>query len=302
MSKWFAVVALGLATPQVALAEQFAVTPNGANEVDFPGAPADAIAKLANRCIDVKFQVTSSSNTTLVCEAALSMGQSIVGQLLMGNSYSTPPRRFLQFNASQTDGYTRVQGSGWMELQMAFGQIKRNDLSGSDFSNSILGFMTAAGGQLPVGTTFPNHAVMGVMGRWSPNRRQSQYTAQQIAPGSSAEAAGIQAGDVITRIAGKAVGNENDLLTALGNAAKLATYEVEFVRGGKTNKVTLNRAFRPAITKLEFPNTPSSAPTAPTSTAPASVADELAKLAKLRDQGILTNEEFEAQKKKLLGL
>ena len=33
---------------------------------------------------------------------------------------------------------------------------------------------------------------------------------------------------------------------------------------------------------------------------PTSVADELAKLSKLRDKGILTDEEFEALKKKLL--
>lgn len=32
-----------------------------------------------------------------------------------------------------------------------------------------------------------------------------------------------------------------------------------------------------------------------------SIADELAKLASLRDQGILTDEEFQAQKSKLLG-
>jgi hypothetical protein len=34
---------------------------------------------------------------------------------------------------------------------------------------------------------------------------------------------------------------------------------------------------------------------------PASVADELMKMAQLRDQGIITNEQFEAQKAKLLG-
>jgi len=34
----------------------------------------------------------------------------------------------------------------------------------------------------------------------------------------------------------------------------------------------------------------------------ASPADELAKLAELRDQGVLTEEEFEAQKKRVLGL
>jgi hypothetical protein len=37
------------------------------------------------------------------------------------------------------------------------------------------------------------------------------------------------------------------------------------------------------------------------SSGPVSVADELQKLADLRDRGVLTQEEFEAQKAKLLG-
>jgi Short C-terminal domain len=41
---------------------------------------------------------------------------------------------------------------------------------------------------------------------------------------------------------------------------------------------------------------------APASTASASVADELEKLATLRDKGVLDDEEFAAQKRKLLGL
>lgn len=42
------------------------------------------------------------------------------------------------------------------------------------------------------------------------------------------------------------------------------------------------------------------APSAPAAATPASLADELAKLAQLRDQGILSHEEFEAQKARLL--
>jgi hypothetical protein len=46
---------------------------------------------------------------------------------------------------------------------------------------------------------------------------------------------------------------------------------------------------------------PSPAAPAPSPTAPVSVADELAKLVQLRDSGALTDEEFAAQKAKLLG-
>lgn len=57
-------------------------------------------------------------------------------------------------------------------------------------------------------------------------------------------------------------------------------------------KATLTRLMLGGSTR------PSSAATVP---APASVADELAKLVQLRDAGALTDEEFAAQKAKLLG-
>lgn len=300
-------LAVATATPQVASAdEMYAVTPNGAVETVFAGAPADAIAKLSNHCIDAKWQVISSSNSTLVCESPMSMGQSILGQALLGNSYSTPPRRFFQFNAAQAQGYSRVQASGWMQLQMAFGQIQRTDFSGPEFANSILGFMVGAGGQLPIGTTFPNHAIMGVEGKWIPSGRTSLFTVQKVSSDSEAQAAGILPGDVVKRLAGKAISSEANLLDGQAKAAKTPTYEVEVVRDGKAQRFKLNRAFRPAIAKLDFPaNEPADAGVTGQSGAPAqavSVADELAKFAKLRDQGIISAEEFEVQKKKLLGM
>jgi hypothetical protein len=48
------------------------------------------------------------------------------------------------------------------------------------------------------------------------------------------------------------------------------------------------------------PPVPAAAPTSPST--PASVADELAKLVQLRDAGALTDEEFTAQKARLLGV
>jgi hypothetical protein len=52
---------------------------------------------------------------------------------------------------------------------------------------------------------------------------------------------------------------------------------------------------------LAASNAPTPAPAAPVSTSPVSVADELTKLAGLRDAGVLSDEELSAQKKKLLG-
>ena len=63
--------------------------------------------------------------------------------------------------------------------------------------------------------------------------------------------------------------------------------------------LTLDREFRPAyveevLAEAEPLKTPSTG--APSS----SVADELAKLLKLKEQGVLTQEEFDSQKLKLL--
>ena len=64
--------------------------------------------------------------------------------------------------------------------------------------------------------------------------------------------------------------------------------------------LTLDRDFRPSITSITHAGPDAPAPVTIAGAAP-SVADELAKLAKLKSDGILTDAEFETQKKKLLG-
>jgi hypothetical protein len=59
----------------------------------------------------------------------------------------------------------------------------------------------------------------------------------------------------------------------------------------------LSRAFRQAKTQTAPPSAQ-----APILAAAPSDADELEKLASLRDRGILTNEEFQAKKAQILGL
>lgn len=283
-----------------ALADKYlAVTPSGTNEMLFPDPPQTVIGELASKCIDVRWTVTSSTSNGLVCEVPLNMGQSILGQLLLGNSYSTPPREFIRFNVAEVNGISRVQGSGWMELQMAFGQIKRTDFSGATFANNLMTFLGAAGGKYPVGTTFPNHAILGVNGENVQQGKLVSFRITEILPNSPASKAGLQVGDIVTRIAGKQFKNTGDYLDATAKAAEKPTYEVEFVRGGNTSKVSVERAFRPTWTETVVPAVAQAAPTPPS--APASVADELQKLLNLKEAGALTDAEFEAEKKKLLG-
>lgn len=286
-----------------AIADKFlAVTPSGAAEMLFPDRPPVVVGSLSSKCIDAHWTVTSSTATELVCEAPMNFGQSLLGTLAMGNSYSTPPRRFFRFNVAEINGISRVQASGWMELQMAFGQMRRTDFSGPEFQNNVLGFMAAAGGKYPTGTTFPNHVVMGVALEDGPIA--GGLHVKSIDPGSSADKAGVRVGDVITSIAGKHFKNVNQILDADAKAAETSTYPIELTRDGHSMKLVLDRAFRPPFAETVAPRAE------PVSASPTSIAqqpnltgtaDELAKLASLRDKGIITADEFTAQKKKLLG-
>lgn len=265
----------------------------------FSGRAADVAGKLAGHCMDLRWNVVSSSDTAVVCDSPLSAGQSIMGQLLLGNSYSTPPKRFFRFAISERAGVSRVQAVGWMETQMAFGQIQRVEFSGADFHNNVMGFMGAAGGKFPVGTTFPNHVVMGVDVE---DTQQGRYGAMRITgvnPNSAAMRAGIQVGDVVTKVAGRRFKNDGEYMDAIAKAASSATYPVEIMRNGSTISLMLDREFRPTynedVLSAAEPQYPPS-----TGAASSSVADELAKLLKLKEQGALTQEEFDLQKAKLL--
>lgn len=293
-----AVALLVVAAPAKA-DKYFAVTPSGLAEMMFAGMPADVTSRIASRCMDLKWTVISSNASEVTCESPLNMGQSILGQMLMGNSYSTPPRRFFRFNAAQVSGVTRVQASGWMELQMAFGQVKRADFTGPEFQNSIVMFLASAGGKYPVGTTFPNHVMMGFDSDLVAHGRYYVPKIKSVVPGSPAAKAGFQVGDLVTVIAGEKLKSDNDFLDAIARAAKTPTYDVEIVRGGQKLSFTLERAFRPTWTEEVIPVVPAPPVTAVSTTLP-SVADELAKLAKLKADGILSEAEFEAQKRKLL--
>jgi hypothetical protein len=289
------------ASPSAALADKyFAVTPSGATEMLFPDKPQIVSGKISSRCIDLHWTVTSSTSNEVTCEAPLNFGQSVLGQMLMGNSYSTPPRRFFRFSVNEINDISRVQATGWMELQMAFGQMKRTDFSGPEFHNGAMNFLGSAGGKPPVGTTFPNHVLIGFD---SDDTKMGDYQALRvtsIAPGMPAEKAGMKVGDVVSRIAGKRFKTSDAYLDATAKAAETTTYQVEVYRDGKPVMLSLERAFRPTWTEQVVASAVADERPVQAATS-MSVADELAKLAKLKADGVLTEAEFEAEKKRLLG-
>lgn len=291
---------LFVATQAIAADTLYAITPSGTAEMAFPDKPQVTAGKISSKCMDVRWTVISSSNNEVTCEVPMTMGQSVLTQALLGNSYSTLPRKFVKFSLGEINSTTRVQASSWTETQMAFGQVQRADLSNSaSFKNWIMLLLEAAGGSYPVGTQFPNHATLGVLSNNVQSGKALQMHITKVVEGSSAEKAGIQVGDIITSIAGVKFKDADDLLAARAKAAKTPTYPVTISRNGQSTIITVDREYRPVVTQA-LVATESTIDTQSNGIAPASIADELSKLLKLKEQGILTQAEFDVQKAKLL--
>ena len=297
-----AIVAAVTATPAVADLP-YAVTPSGRTEAIFDMSVVDTSDKIANGCADVGWTLVSTTQTMVVCEAQLTTMQSVLAALAMGNRYSTPPKQYLRFNIAGLDGGSRVQATGWVETQMAFGQVRTEEMSSANYHNAVMDFLINLGGRFPPGTSFPNHALLGVSGGTAVTSPTEGIRVEGVDPGSPADKGGIQVGDIITKIAKERVKNGDDLLDGLRKAVKDPSYEVEFLRAGKASKTTLERAYRTAVVAPALREVPpvSEQATMATVVTPLSPADELAKFAKLHEQGVITDAEFAAAKARLLG-
>jgi len=289
-----------VATPALADAP-LAVTPSGATEAYFNLPVVATSDTLANSCIDFGWTTISSTETMVVCEVPMSVGASILSALAAPR-YATPTKEFIRFNIAGASGLSRVQVSGWRETQTAFGQTQRIELGNENYHNTAMGFMAYLGGIYPPGTQFPNHASMNIEYEFV-KAPQEGMRVKAVLPDGAFAAAGFMAGDIVSRIAKQRIKNNNDLSDGLHKAIRGQSFEVEFYRNGKLQKANVPVIFRPTAGPLPAAAF-NQAPPAPTTTtivqSEFSVAEELQRLADLRDRGILTPAEFDAEKAKLL--
>lgn len=282
--------------------EFFALTPSGATEAYFDQSLVEASDTLANGCVDVGWTVISSTETVVVCEVPVSVGGSILSALAAPR-YATPPRQFIRFNLAGQRDYARVQVSSyWQEIQTAFGQTQRTELGNENYHNNVTFFLISLGAHYPPGTEFPNHASIDVDYEFTDQHKGGMLITEVEREGAF-YLADIREGDVVVRIARERIKNNNDISDGLHKAIRDETYEVELYRDGEKMKVTVPRMFRePAgpLPERVIAEEPSPAPTTTIVQNELSVADELSKLADLMQQGIITEEEFEQQKAKLL--
>jgi len=178
--------------------------------------------------------------------------------------------------------------------------VRRTEFSGPEFHNGAMNFMGAAGGKLPRGTTFPNHVFLGVGLEPAPMGKAANMRVTSLQDGSPAAQAGMQVGDVITSVAQKRFKGGDDFLDATAKAARTPTFAVEVLREGNPVKLTVARAYRPSFDEVVVAQAAAPVTVALASPQPVSVADELAKLGKLKTDGLITQAEFDQQKAKLL--
>lgn len=285
-----------------ALADEFfGLTPSGATEAYFPLSLVETSDVLANGCVDAGWTTVSSTETMVVCEIPVSVGNAILSALA-GPRYATPPRQFIRFNLAGQQGYARVQVSAWQEIQTAFGQTQRTELGNENYHNNVTFLMVALGAYYPPGTQFPNHAAVGVDYELT-DMQGGGMLITNVETGGAFDQGGLRSGDVVTRIARERIKDTDDISDGLHKAIRDETFDVEFYREGKRMSAKVPRIFREAAGPL-----PELAPKEEVADVAQpvivqnefSVADELAKLAELKEQGLLTDEEFEQQKAKLL--
>lgn len=311
MRKFAMLMVVGVSAPVWAGSEMRAVTPSGRTEMMFREATAqDASGKLASRCMGNGLTVVSSEPRDVTCELKMNMLKSALAQALIGNSYSTPPRTFIRFIIVQVGSDVRVQANEWMETQMAFGQIRRQELNSDDVHNDLMNFLETAGAAFIPGTSFPNHAYLGMEVGSSvtvsyKGKQTSGLTLSNVTPDAALAKAGVQAGDTLVAIEDKTFKTFQDFVKRLKGIPINSSMKVAILRNGQPLTLTAVAGRRPSIsaedmTKVALTPVALSPIVRPASVQAFSVADELSKLVALKDKGVLTEAEFQAQKAVLL--
>ncbi len=128
-------------------AKPMKTTASGRPEATFQNTNADDVAsKIANACMSNGILVLESNSHQVICGKQLEGGDAILATMLIGNSYSTTPEQKIRFNIVQFSGNVKVQAYQWIETQMAFGQMRRQELNSGDHFNKVQQLLNSLGG------------------------------------------------------------------------------------------------------------------------------------------------------------
>lgn len=128
--------------------QPIATTPSGRPEATFVNTTQQEVSsRLSALCMDSGSVVEISSPNQVLCSKTLEGGDAFLATLMVGNRYSTTPERKLRFNVVQMGRDVRVQAYHWIESQMAFGQIQRQELNGAGHFNNVQSALYGIGGR-----------------------------------------------------------------------------------------------------------------------------------------------------------
>ncbi|HTM79789.1 PDZ domain-containing protein [Asticcacaulis sp.] len=300
-----------LPLPAVAGTWQIAETPSGRAEAIFLDyTPAEASGLLADGCINAGWIVVSSTPNEVKCEVKLNFGQQLVKELFQGNRYSTPVKQYLRTTISQSQDGARAQAYLWDETQFAFGQIRTTPQDGDGYVNRMQSYLVDSGGALPKGTKFTNFAYLGITGDtpvvqvpYNGKLAKGLRVTNLQNDGSGAKA-GLQAGDVILRVADKRTDSDQELMEGLNKAARQGSLSIEVFRGQMVMNLSGPVIYRPAVSEYDpdaYAKREVQKVAVVDATPAPSAADELLKYGTLLEKGLISKDEYDVQKKRLLG-
>lgn len=117
-------------------------TPSGWPEAMFDtNDRSEVLDVIANGCADRGYMVTTQTSSHVMCERTMDGLEGVFAQALIGNSYSTTPQMKVRFSTLPTGDQIRVQAQPWIETQMAFGQINREDMRSGQAGRDLQVFL-----------------------------------------------------------------------------------------------------------------------------------------------------------------
>ena len=129
-------------------------TPSGNPEATFKGETRSEVSgKIVGACASRGRTVEVASDTQVICRDTVlniaGTGAHVAYKLSMGNSYSSDPEAVYTYNIVKVNGDTKVYVSRYVELNMAFGQNKReNGFGSAKDHNRIVELLQSIGGKV----------------------------------------------------------------------------------------------------------------------------------------------------------
>ena len=141
----FAILALIGCAAQQPLIKQ---TQSGYPEGIFRGADIEQVrGKLMDGCVSRGYIIYDSTSNHVICGKTMEGGQAALAQMLVGNSYSTTPHQKIRFIVYKTGTDIKVTAQQWIETQMAFGQVRTQELKRNNQINDIQNYLFSLGAE-----------------------------------------------------------------------------------------------------------------------------------------------------------